>query len=83
MTELAAEPRPWQRILPSRAGEADDVVHGQEIAGVFHVRDDVEFVPDESSDLFGDASGSACGALPGQPLQLVLRVEAGSVGSSG
>ena len=33
MIELAAEPRPWHR-MSCAAGVFDDVVHGQEIAGV-------------------------------------------------
>ena len=43
--ELAAEPRPWQR-MPLRAGEADDVVDGEEVGRVVELADERELVLD-------------------------------------
>jgi hypothetical protein len=45
--ELAAEPRPWQRIFPPRC-ELHQIVHGEEIGLVSQFRDQREFVLDES-----------------------------------
>ena len=41
--ELAAEPRPWQRI-PLPPGELHDGVHGQEIGRVLHRPDQLQLV---------------------------------------
>ena len=55
-----------------RPGEANDVVDRQEIARVFLVADNREFVPDEPLDLFGNAGGIAFLApFPGQPFQFL------------
>ena len=60
-----------------RAGEADDVVHGQEVRRVVELADHREFVAELGGDGLGDRLGIAPGrALPGQPLQGRLRRQA-------
>ena len=71
--ELAAEPRPWQR-MPPPAGEADDVVDGEEIGGVVAALDQRELVGDRLPDLLRHAVGIAeAGALLGEADQRLLR----------
>ena len=58
--EAIAHRRIGRRAAPlaqdaAAPGEADDVVHGQEIAGVFEPLDQFELVGDQIADLVGDA----------------------------
>jgi len=58
----------------ARAGEAHDVVNGEEIGGVVQPTDQFEFVAERLRDTFGDAIGKArLGALMGERLQRRLR----------
>ena len=45
---LAAEPRPWQRIAVLRAGEADDVVDGEEVGRVVELRDQCQLLDERA-----------------------------------
>jgi hypothetical protein len=58
---------------PARAGEADEIVHGEEIGRVIERGDQPELVLDQPAHLIRDAAWVALsGAGPGQLLQLFL-----------
>ena len=60
-----------------RAGKRDDVVDGEEVAGVVEFGDDGEFVADQPLDLLRHAAGIAQRrALPGEAFELRLRLQA-------
>ena len=66
----------------SRAGEADEVPHGEEIRFVVQVADELEFVLELVADFFGDAARVALGgALPGE-LRRDIRAASGLSGAS-
>ena len=59
--------------MPLRAGEADDVVDGEEIGGEAQPGDERQLVVEGGADLLRHAGGEApAGAVLGQPLQRLL-----------
>ena len=48
MVELAADPRPWQRIL--RTGKAHDIVYGEKIRRIIHLFNKSQFMEDRVTD---------------------------------
>ena len=81
--ELAAEPRPWQRMSWPRA-QRDDVVHGEEVGRVVELLDEGELLVEQVDHLLRHAvADSARRAVPGEVVQVLLAVLPGGIGSSG
>ncbi len=58
----------------ARAGEADDVVDGEEIAREIELLDQLQFVRDQLADVIGNTAGKLLGrAVPGQLREARLR----------
>ncbi len=73
MVELAADPRPWQRIV-LRTGKAYDIVYGEKIGRVIHLFDERQFMVDGIADGIRELIAKAfMGAPPGEKGNFLLR----------
>ena len=69
--ELAAEPRPWQR-MPWLRAQQHDVVHGEEVVRVAELLDQGELLVQQIDDLLRHAARIAPGgAGPGEVVQVL------------